>query len=401
MEKAPISPITTNSDNDPMSVQTHKVAAMTVMTETFSPSAKGTRKHERSRTSDRKTVVHAGGSSHDDSGTQSSDEDDLSVNSKFLADLKAESIHCRKQLAKQEEQFEELKKIQHASMNTILSTFTALEKKLNSHLGLLEDQSTSLLRQQHHVEELLNKDYSVASSNIEDHNQSTDPTMPPSKRSRVASPVPVRVLPPRTAPPPPALLKPLQTSKSTGKRGPRSKADNVAVHDMTPYLYPGRWDVARCGHYSEFDRNGRRLRTTSSGWNVVIGREPADAFVVRISFPTTKQKNTVAIGLTKDPSFWKEALQRPHSPLDFNQFGWFLNVQRGALCSKDGHDNTPYCTRFKTGDVLGVVLDAANSEMRFFKNGRDLGVAFHVAKRGMYPAVVTYDRGIKVEIVES
>ncbi|RHY09466.1 hypothetical protein DYB28_015111, partial [Aphanomyces astaci] len=372
--------------------QSHAITTMAIVREAFSPS-----------TAD-------GGGHHDDSAghDSTSDDDDIAPSSKFLADLKTESVRCRNELAKQEKRFEELKKVHHASMENIVSIYTTLEKTFDAHLGQLEAHSSSLLAQQHRLEELLTKDYSVASSpskanELKRDASSVEAATPPRKRSKAAaaSPTPVRLLPPRKAAP--AHELPPTLRGHPGKppaRGRPAKADDSEVHDVTEFAYHGRWDVARCGQFSEIDQQGRRMRSTSSGWNVVIGREPADSFVVRVSFPTTKQKNSVAIGLTKEPNFWKEPLQATHSAFDFNQFGWFLNVQRGALCSKAGHDNAPYCTRFKTGDVLAVVLDTDTSTMRFFKNGKDLGVAFtDVTERDMYPAVITYDRGIKLELL--
>lgn len=55
-------------------------------------------------------------------------------------------------------------------------------------------------------------------------------------------------------------------------------------------------------------------------------------------------------------------------------------------------ESATYGERWQTGDVLGVLLDLNLSEMRYFLNGRDLGVAFRGFRgRGLYPAASLND----------
>ncbi|RHZ13862.1 hypothetical protein DYB37_000675 [Aphanomyces astaci] len=80
--------------------------------------------------------------------------------------------------------------------------------------------------------------------------------------------------------------------------------------------------------------------------------------------------------------------------------GWFLDFHSGHVSSLDGDDNSPYCTGFTSKAVVTVQIK--HGALSYFKNGRHLGIA----KSGLpniplYPAMVSYNRGVRVEFVDA
>ncbi|KAF0698005.1 Aste57867_11336 [Aphanomyces stellatus] len=360
----------------------------------------------------------------------SDDEDEIDdLHSGFLRDATQELAVARRQLEEQEQRFLDAKKVQQHALQSTIKYFGSVERKLEAQMDHLNKQHTRYEEQEARLGELLTKAFDEPNDNTTIPKCPTtsgaatttgDAASPPPKRTKTSEPpaaiVPIRALPARKASirpdnsdhPAIDVAPTNQTSKKTKapakeRRVPTTRRDafehgaDIADHDRAAYSYPGRWDVARCGHFNTISNDGRIMVTDKHGWNVVLGSEPADRFSVLVKFPSSKQKNSVAIGLTSDTSLCRLSREEAQQPFGFNERGWFLNVQLGKLCSKAGHDNARYTQRFHTGDRLTVELDPATRRMSFYKNGKHLGVAYtDVHETKMYPVVISYDKGVKV-----
>ncbi|KDO28199.1 hypothetical protein SPRG_06248 [Saprolegnia parasitica CBS 223.65] len=173
-------------------------------------------------------------------------------------------------------------------------------------------------------------------------------------------------------------------------------APKRAKMDILPAKQPEEaleycWDLGRCGALASISDDRRLVKTTANGWNVVMG----DGM--------TKAHNTIALGFTTEPDFWRQP-SAATNVFNFCDAGWFLNVRKGTRCSRDGHDDSAFATSLKSGDVLTVVFDRPLRTIRFLRNGNalgsSLGVAYaDIAETELYPALVSYDRGVGVQLV--
>ncbi|EQC40793.1 hypothetical protein SDRG_01863 [Saprolegnia diclina VS20] len=183
----------------------------------------------------------------------------------------------------------------------------------------------------------------------------------------------------------------------------RAKMDVAPVKQQGEESPECRWDLGRCGALASISDDLRLVKTTANGWNVVMGSTMVDVFSVQLFYPKTKAHNTIALGFTTEPDFWQQPTAETNV-FNFCDAGWFLNVRKGTRCSRDGHDDSPYATGLKSGDVLTVVLDRPLRTIRFLRNGnalgKSLGVAYaDIAETDLYPALVSYDRGVGVQLV--
>ncbi|CAK4638922.1 hypothetical protein LEN26_005696 [Aphanomyces euteiches] len=333
-------------------------------------------------------------------------EDSTAIPGGFYRDLHSSAAFLHHTLEQEEKNLIELKKVHEQSIKVVTKHFTTLEKKISAQLSAIDRQAEHIREQERRADTLLTTQYDQQAppSPVRQQHESS----PASKKRAISYNEPTQTRVPTTRsesqdhqPPSkkPSKGRPVKPKTPTRVVVPTTYEKGDDLNSIAEYLYPGRWDVARCGQFATISNEGRVVKTTGNGWNVVIGREPADRFSVKISFPTTKQKNSVAIGFTQETAFWKVPVQNPHSIFMFNEHGWFLNVRRGALCSKLGHDNDPYCAPFKTGDVLTVVLDRAANSISFYKNRKHMGIAYtNVLETDLFPAMATYDRGLKIAL---
>ncbi|KDO28198.1 hypothetical protein SPRG_06247 [Saprolegnia parasitica CBS 223.65] len=176
---------------------------------------------------------------------------------------------------------------------------------------------------------------------------------------------------------------------------PVHESPHVAHTDVT-------WDLGRCGPLSMIRNHRRTVTMTAAGWNVVIGASVTRRFSVLVTLPKNKHHNTVAIGLTHEPDFWQDPITNTAPVFFFNHTGWYLNVRKGSLCSRD-HDDAPFASKIKSGDVITCVWDADAGSIRFLRNELDLGVAFEGIFGShdwqLYPALISYDKNIEVTLL--
>lgn len=105
------------------------------------------------------------------------------------------------------------------------------------------------------------------------------------------------------------------------------------------------------------------------------------------------------------------------APFDINQnvdtnhweFGWYYDCYKSVLCSGQPHNcwNTPYGPRkedgsyVKTGDIIGVNMDASSGCLSFVLGGTNLGCAFSAIPRDrpLVPCVLVWCQGDTVELL--
>ncbi|OQR94916.1 hypothetical protein THRCLA_08065 [Thraustotheca clavata] len=164
-----------------------------------------------------------------------------------------------------------------------------------------------------------------------------------------------------------------------------------------------QWDLDRCGPYAFIRNNAHSIYTTQAGWNVVVGTCTAKRFAVQITLPKNKYVNTIAIGFTHEPNFWRDPINKHPKVFFFNHTGWYMNIRKGTLCSRD-HDDSPFASKLKSGDVLSSIWDDVHGTIRFLRNDIDMGVAFkgifNHHNWQLYPAIVSYDKNIEITILD-
>ncbi|RHY34214.1 hypothetical protein DYB32_001882 [Aphanomyces invadans] len=163
---------------------------------------------------------------------------------------------------------------------------------------------------------------------------------------------------------------------------------------------PLRWDPSRVGIHATVSSRGCRLKTIRSAWNVAMGNVKVSSFCVKVELNKSKARNAIAIGFIKEPKFW-EVPNGDESVFVFNYSGWYLNVRKGTLCSLQGHDDAPFGTPFKSGDILMTILDHTSKTVSFVHNGSHLGIAYsNVDDDVLFPAVISYDAKIELTFLE-
>ncbi|KAF0716906.1 Aste57867_2590 [Aphanomyces stellatus] len=167
---------------------------------------------------------------------------------------------------------------------------------------------------------------------------------------------------------------------------------------------PPQWDLERCGPLGHISNLGRRVHMTGDGWNVVVAAAPVDLFRIRMTLPPTPLQHPVAIGFIWEPNLWKIPAMNPHRVFAFHKKGWFLDVQSGALCSRESSDEAPpppppSMDRIVSGDVISVSFDLHAETIVFAKNGASIGTLRGVNEPTLFPAVVAHDEGVEVEFL--
>ncbi|OQR93712.1 hypothetical protein ACHHYP_02334 [Achlya hypogyna] len=265
-----------------------------------------------------------------------------------------------------------LQKAQQHRFDLLTENFHEMQGLLEQQMTVLGNQHSRLEAQNQHIETLLER--SGSQLHTPKNTAPTPPLKSPKKRSSVAT----------------------QPKKAREVKAKRAK---VEMDCTPPDLVDICWDPARCGQLSSIAVGGRQVTTTGNGWNVVVADAVIDAFEVQLVFPKTKATNTIAIGFTAEPEFWREPTPKMQI-FDFWKSGWYINVRRGTLCSRYGHDDASFASSFKSGDTLTVVFDRTLKTIRFLRNGSPLGIAYSdIEVSELYPALVSYDRGVGVNFV--
>ncbi|CAK4076579.1 unnamed protein product [Aphanomyces euteiches] len=282
------------------------------------------------------------------------------VAKELVLKMKETCAASQKQLEKKRQQLLDLQAAQKAVYQSIVQQIATADAQIDEQLRTTREDMIRYDHQAKHFERLL-AEQTAAEKNRQHQ----------AKRQKTETP----------RPPPPHV--------------------EIAALGNRPFVASPRWDLERCGQFGCIINLGRTVRTTGEGWNVVIAKEPADHFTVRLTLPPTL-RHPFAIGFTREPNFWKIPVINPPRIFAYHKTGWFLNAQKGSLCSRDGHEDEPFVDPLQSDDVLTVAYDYDLQTIGFKLNGKPLGdgPSFQQVKDlQLYPAIVSYDEDVEVEFV--
>lgn len=142
-----------------------------------------------------------------------------------------------------------------------------------------------------------------------------------------------------------------------------------------------RFDNGRKSNHITISPDGRTAETVNK-WSSVFALHPGQTRgVLRYAVQITGTGG-VALGVA-DANVFKPQYQNVGAA----EHSWALS-KSGKISSGEGWK--PYTDKLESGDIVGVELDMDTGTLKFFRNGRDLGVAFtQLDGRGyrMVPAV--------------
>ncbi|OQR94919.1 hypothetical protein THRCLA_22201 [Thraustotheca clavata] len=284
-----------------------------------------------------------------------------------LQDLKKEIEEGQRVIRVHQRQLVEMQELQVQQFKALEDNLVQMQQLFQQQIKTLNQQYERLEAQNEHLDAVLAAKYNLSTP------KGTKSTMSLFKSPRK------RVLPTRS------------TRTKQIKQEILSDDDEKSV--------PTLWDASRAGQFTSITDNGRTVLTNGYGWNVVIAEDMIETFDVHLHFPKSKYTNTIAIGFTCEPEFYHEPTP-DMQVFDFWKSGYYINVRRGTLCSRDGHDNASFGPAFKSGDILTVVFDRTMKTIRFLRNGNHLGIAYSdIHESQLYPALVSYDRGVKIKLM--
>ncbi|KDO29266.1 hypothetical protein SPRG_19926 [Saprolegnia parasitica CBS 223.65] len=161
-----------------------------------------------------------------------------------------------------------------------------------------------------------------------------------------------------------------------------------------------RIDRLRKGPYIKLDARDTRLSLTrDKGWQSAIGVARFDSGVhtweVKISFVTAS--SNIFLGIARKDVRFDSYLGK-----DNRGWGWIGNR---ALWHNGSKQRGTYGEKFKTGDVVRLILDLKRGTLSYALNGKDLGVAFGPGGTGpklegtFYPGFALYNQRDVIELV--
>ncbi|EQC40794.1 hypothetical protein SDRG_01864 [Saprolegnia diclina VS20] len=299
-----------------------------------------------------------------DASAPDDDDDTLEMLKALRQDYATSKLHIRAQKKK----LADLQRSQQLALEAMTTHFAMVTRQLDAQRDELDKQYSRISQRQTALDALVSRRQPVST-----------------KRASPAPVVPKRKL---------CQHKRVKTEDATLVL-PVHESPHVAHTDVA-------WDLGRCGPLSMIRNHRRTVTMTEAGWNVVIGASVARRFSVLVTLPKNKYHNTVAIGLTHEPDFWQDPIDNTAPVFFFNHTGWYLNVRRGSLCSRD-HDDAPFAAKLKSGDVVTCIWDADAGSIRFLRNELDLGVAFEGVFGSydwqLYPALISYDKNVEVTLL--
>jgi hypothetical protein len=86
---------------------------------------------------------------------------------------------------------------------------------------------------------------------------------------------------------------------------------------------------------------------------------------------------------------------------NYTSHGYFFYLNGGTLYSKSGDSSKSYVSNSSNnGDIYGAVFDKKKGEIKFYKGGKSLGVAYqNLKKLDLYPVLDFYNTGSSVQVV--
>ncbi|OQS01680.1 regulator of chromosome condensation (RCC1)-like protein [Achlya hypogyna] len=161
-----------------------------------------------------------------------------------------------------------------------------------------------------------------------------------------------------------------------------------------------RIDRVRKGPYIKLENRDTRLSLTrDKGWQSAIGVARFDAGVhtweVKIAFVTAS--SNIFLGIARKDVRFDSYLGK-----DNRGWGWIGNR---ALWHNGSKQRGTYGEKFKTGDVVRLILDLKRGTLSYALNGKDLGVAFGPGGTGpklegtFYPGFALYNQRDVIELV--
>ncbi|OQS02576.1 regulator of chromosome condensation (RCC1) [Thraustotheca clavata] len=161
-----------------------------------------------------------------------------------------------------------------------------------------------------------------------------------------------------------------------------------------------RIDRVRKGPYIKLENRDTRLSLTrDKGWQTAIGVARFDSGIhtweVKISFVTAS--SNIFLGIARKDVRFDSYLGK-----DNRGWGWIGNR---ALWHNGSKQRGTYGEKFKTGDVVRLILDLKRGTLSYALNGKDLGVAFGPGGTGpklegtFYPGFALYNQRDIVELV--
>ncbi|RHY34166.1 hypothetical protein DYB32_004179 [Aphanomyces invadans] len=161
-----------------------------------------------------------------------------------------------------------------------------------------------------------------------------------------------------------------------------------------------RIDRVRKGPYIKLDNRDTRMSLTrDKGWQSAIGVARFDSGVhtweVKIAMVTAS--SNVFLGIARKDVRFDSYLGK-----DNRGWGWIGNR---ALWHNGSKQRGTYGEKFKTGDVIRMVLDLKRGTLSYALNGKDLGVAFGPGGTGpklegtFYPGFALYNQRDVVELI--
>ncbi|RHY55188.1 hypothetical protein DYB30_001880 [Aphanomyces astaci] len=161
-----------------------------------------------------------------------------------------------------------------------------------------------------------------------------------------------------------------------------------------------RIDRVRKGPYIKLENRDTRMSLTrDKGWQTAVGVARFDSGVhtweVKIAMVTAS--SNVFLGIARKDVRFDSYLGK-----DNRGWGWIGNR---ALWHNGSKQRGTYGEKFKTGDVIRMVLDLKRGTLSYALNGKDLGVAFGPGGTGpklegsFYPGFALYNQRDVVELI--
>ncbi|OQR93709.1 hypothetical protein ACHHYP_02333 [Achlya hypogyna] len=284
--------------------------------------------------------------------------------------MQQECVASKQAIRAQQKKLADIERAQQLALEAITAHFATTQRQLNQQRDELEKQFARCDERHNELNDIL-------------------PAVTPKKR-----PAPLASIVTSSA----KLARKGQAKRAKAEAAPIVLPVNEFAHVQHTDC---AWDLGRCGQFGMIRNMARTVTTTESGWNVVVATSTARRFSVLVTLPKNKMHNTIAIGFTHEPEFWRDPIDNP-PVFYFNHTGWYVNVRKGSLCSRD-HDDSPFVSKLKSGDVLTCIWDADAGTIRFLRNDLDLGVAFKgifgAHDWQLYPALISYDKNIEITLL--